>query len=96
MENKKIIQFGSLSFILLTVLYLFFLGSIVGRVAQKKELGNILERESQAFYTLEVHAAQKNKSRNLNSFFELGYAESQKFEVIKTVRNVASLRASNY
>lgn len=96
MENKKIIQFGSLSFVLLTVLYLFFLGSIVGRVAQKKELSNILERESQAFYTLEAHAAQKNKNQNLNSFFELGYAESQKFEVIKTVRNVASLKASNY
>ena len=96
MENKKIIKFGSTFFIALLVAYLFILGAIVELVAEKKELSNILDQEFQLFYALETQKAQMSKNLDLNSFLSLGYAESRKFEVIKTVKNVASLKASNY
>lgn len=96
MPQKKLIKNGVLFFILFTALYLFLLGAVFDNVALKKKLSGILERESQALYTLQADAEQKNKNLTLHSFLKLGYAESQKFEVIKTVRNVASLKSPHY
>lgn len=92
--QKKLIKSGVLFFVLLTVLYLLLLGSVLNNIEQKKELSSILERESQSLYALEALASQENI--NLDSFLELGYAESQRFEVIKTSRNVASIQTPRY
>ena len=92
--QKKLIKSAVLLFVGLTTLYLFLLGSILSHIEQKKELSAILERESQALYNLEEGASSERI--NPNSFLELGYAESQKFEIIKTARNVASIQTAHY
>lgn len=94
--SKKLIKSGVLFFVFLTAIYLLLLGAILSNIAHKKELSGILESESQVLYTLQADVEQKSKNFTLHSFLKLGYAESQKFEVIKTVRNVASLKASRY
>lgn len=96
MHSKKFIKSGVLVFLFLTTTYLIIFGIVLNNIAQKKELEGILENESQALYALQADVEGKNKNLTLHSFLKLGYAESQKFEVIKTVRNVASLKAPSY
>lgn len=94
--SKKLIKSGVLFFVFLTATYLLLLGTVLSNIAKKKELNGILESKSQSLYTLQSDVEEKNKNLTLNSFLKLGYAESQKSEVIKTVRNVASLNAPHY
>lgn len=94
--QKKLIKIGVLFFIFLVFLYLFLLGSVVSSISQKKRLSRVLEQESQTFYLLEAEAAKAKRALNLNSFALLGYGEAKKFEVIKTVRNVASAKTPIY
>lgn len=61
-------------------------------VAQKKELAYILEQKSQDLFDFESQISLKN-ALDMNLFLSLGYAESKKIEVIKTLRNVASIQA---
>ena len=94
MPQKKLVKSAVLFLVALTVLYLFLLGSILSHIEQKKELSSTLEQESQALYALEEGVSRERT--DLNSFLELGYAESQKFEIIKTARNVASIQTPHY
>lgn len=94
--SKKLIKSGVLFFVFLTATYLLLLGTVLDNIAKKKELNGILESESQSLYELQSDTEEKNKNLTLNFFLKLGYAESQKSEVIKTVRNVASLNAPHY
>ena len=92
--QKKLIKSGILLFVVFTVLYLFLLGNVLSSIEQKKELSDTLERESQSLFALEANVSRENI--NLDSFLKLGYAESQRFEVIKTARNVASIQTPHY
>ncbi|HEY4521534.1 MAG TPA: hypothetical protein VJH05_00110 [Candidatus Paceibacterota bacterium] len=92
--QKKLVKSAVLFFVGLTALYLFLLGSIFSHIEQKKELSVTLEKESQALYALEESVSRERIG--LNSFLELGYAESHKFEIIKTARNVASIQTPHY
>ena len=92
--QKKLVKSVVLFFVMITALYLFLLGSILSHIEQKKELAAILERESQVLYAFEERVSRERIS--MNSFLELGYAESQKFEIIKTARNVASIQTTHY
>lgn len=94
--QKRLIKIGALFFIFLVSLYLFILGSVVSGISQKKRLNRVLEQQSQAFYLLETEVAKARNDLNLNSFSELGYGEVKKFEVIKTLRNVASAKTPIY
>ena len=82
--------------IFVAVIYLFFLGMVMDGVSLKNKLSADLERESSELYTLQNAVEQKNKDLTLGHFLKLGYAESQKFEVLKTVRNVATIETPLY
>ena len=82
--------------IFVAAFYLFLLGMVMDGVSLKNKLSADLERESSELYTLQNAAEQKNKDLTLGHFLKLGYAESRRFEVIKTVRNVATIETPLY
>ena len=96
LPSKKLVKSSVLLLIFLAVFYLFSLGLVMDGISQKNKQILALERESTELYALQQAVEQKSKNLTLNSFLELGYAESQKFEIIKTVRNVASIETSRY
>lgn len=96
LPSKKLIKSSFLVFVLFATIYLLLLGTIFNTISKNKKLGAILERESQMFYVMQEADALKNKDFGLDSFLKLGYAESHKFEVVHSVKNVASIKASRY